>query len=309
MSRSANTRKYIEKILYGDTIPGKADLVHLSDLNTDDLEVLKREWAAVESTRRQMIISQLVHHAASNFTYDFREIFRFCLYDPDPGIRSAAITGLTEEEDDLFISRLTRFVQDDPAEEVREAAVTALGKFAIFAELGDLPDHDSKTIYNVLLSVLNNQKEGAVIRSEALVSIAAFHVTGVKTLIEEAYNGTDMRYKRAALRAMGRNCDPLWLDTLFKEFENDDTEIKFEAIMACGELSDEKAVPALIGFTGDKNPRIREAAIMALGEIGGQKAREVLNNLAKNSRGRTRQAAELAIKELDICEDFLSMNS
>jgi HEAT repeat protein len=78
--------------------------------------------------------------------------------------------------------------------------------------------------------------------------------------------------------------------------------------MACGELNDEKAVPVLIGFTGDKNLRIREAAIMALGEIGGQKARDTLNNLAKNSRGKTRQAAELAIKELDICEDFLSMN-
>lgn len=309
MTRSSNTRKYIDKILYGDDVPGKADLAHLSDLSREDLETLKREWATVESTRRQMIISQLVHYGASNFTYDFREVFRFCLYDPDPGIRSAAIAGLTEEEDELSISRLARFVKDDRAEEVRKMAVTALGKFAIFAELGDLSDYDRETIYNVLLSVLKDEREGPVIKSEALVSIAAFHVAGVKTLIEEAYNGTDMLYKGAALRAMGRNCDPLWLDTLFKELENDDIEMRHEAISACGELSDEKAVPSLIGFTGDKNVRIREAAIMALGEIGGQKARNVLDNLAKNSRGRTRRAAELAIKELDICENFLSMNS
>jgi HEAT repeat protein len=308
MAQPSNTRKYIDNVLYGDTVPGKSDLAHLSNLNTDDLETFKQEWVKVESSRRQNIVLQLVHLGKTNFRYNFSRIFRFLLDDPDPDTRSVAITGLAEEEDELFISRLIRLVKEDSAEQVREAAVTALGKFAILAELKKLSDYDSKAIYDVLWSVLKSEKETPEIKSKALVSIAAFHVPPVKALIEEAYHDTNVQCRSNALRAMGRNCDPLWLETLFEELDNDDIEIQYEAIIACGELSDDKAVPVLISLTGDKNVRIREAAIKALGEIGGQKARDTLNNLAKNSRGRTRQAALSAIKELEICEDFSSMN-
>lgn len=308
MAQPSNARKYIEKVLYGDAVPGKSDLAHLSDLNADDLGIFKQEWVKVESSRRQTVVIQLLHLGKTNFRYNFSRIFRFCLDDPDANVRAGAITGLAEEEDELFVSGLIRSANEESAEEVREAAVTALGKFAILAELKKLSDYDSETIYNVLWSVLNNEKESPEIKGKALVSIAAFHVPRVKALIEEAYHDRDIRFRSSALHAMGRNCDPLWLDTLFKELDNKDMEMRYEAIIACGELSDDKAVPALIGLTGDKNARIREAAIKALGEIGGQKARDTLNNLAKSARGRTRRAALSAIKEMEICEDFSSMN-
>ena len=308
MAQSSKNRKYIDKVLFGDTVPGKSDLSHLSDMEPEDLETFKKEWEKVESTRRQAIVSKLVQLGSTNFTYDFSSIFHICLDDPDPGIKSKAIAGLTEEEDLLLISRLIRFVKEDSAEEVREAAVTALGKFAILAELRELSDKDSEAIYTTLLSVLKRKSESVAMRSKALVSIAAFHVPQIKTFIEEAYNNVNTYYRSSALKAMGRNCDPVWLDTLFKELDNDDMEIRYEAIVACGELNDDKAVPVLIGLTGDKNARIREAAIKSLGEIGGQKARATLNSLANNSKGRTREAALSAIKELEICEDFSSMD-
>jgi hypothetical protein len=309
MAQPSHIRKFIDKVLYGDTVPARSDLAHLSDLDPDDLETFTQEWGKVETLRRQVVISEFLHHGARNFSYDFSEIFRFCLGDPDPGIRSVAITGLTQEEDEFFVSGLIRFLNEDTAEEVREAAVTALGKYAIRAELRELSESDSKAIYNALWSVLNDERETPSLKNKALVSIAAFHVPVVKELIEEAYHNTDLAYRISALRAMGRNCDLSWLDILFKELDSDEIEMRYEAIVACGELYDSKAVPVLIDLTGDKNIRIREAAIRALGEIGGQKARETLNKLAQTAKGRTRQAAESAIKELDTCEDFSSMNS
>jgi HEAT repeat protein len=107
---------------------------------------------------------------------------------------------------------------------------------------------------------------------------------------------------------MGRNCDLLWLDILLKEIDSNNIDIRSEAILACGELNAEKAVPVLVGLTGSKITRIREAAIKSLGEIGGENARKTLTGLANSARGRTRKAAVSALKELDICEDFSSMN-
>ena len=308
MARSSSGRKYIDKILYGDSIPNKSDLVHLSDMSEDDLASFTQEWVKVGRVRRQAIISQLVHLGGENYKLDFSKVFRYCLDDADSGIRSGAIAGLSEEEDEMFISSLIRFIKEDTVEEVRWTAIKALGKFAILGELGKLSVSRRDEIYNTLWSLLQDKNEPFSVRGKALEAVAAFHVPQVIKLIEEAYNSPESFHRISALRAMGRNCDLLWLDTLIKEIDNNDIEIRCAAISACGEINADEAVPILIDLTGDSNVRVREAAIKSLGEIGGQEARKTLNNLVRNSKGRTKQAAVSAIKELDICEDFLSMN-
>ena len=308
MKKRSTVRKYIDKVLYNESVPGKSDLRHLSRMNDDDLDIFKQEWKKVEKLRRQAIVSQLVFLAETDFRLDFSRVFRYCLEDPDPGIKSHAITGISEEEDEVFISPLIRFTQRGNDEEVRSAAVTALGKFAILGELGRLSSTRKEQLYNTLWSILKDNKEPDSIKSKALVTIAAFHVPEVKALIEEAYGSSEISDRISAIRAMGRNCDLLWLDILLNEIDSDNVDMRYEAILACGELNAEEAVPVLIGLTGSKNTRIREAAIKSLGEIGGENARKTLTGLANNSRGHTRKAAESALKELDICEDFLSMN-
>jgi HEAT repeat protein len=308
MRKRSSVRKYIDKVLYNESIPGRSDLRHLSAMSDDDLVIFKQEWKKIEKLRRQAIISQLVFLGEADYKLDFSRIFRYCLEDHDPGIRSHAITGLSEEEDELFISPLIRFTQRGNAEEVRAAAVKALGKFAILGELGKLSSTHKEYLYNTLWSLVKDKNESDTVISKALVTIAAFHVPEVKALIEEAYSSGETLYKISAIRAMGRNCDMLWLDTLLKELGSDDMDIRHEAILACGELNAEEAVPVLVRLTANRNVRIREAAIKSLGEIGGETARKTLTGLANSSRGRTRKAAIAALKELDICEDFLSMN-
>ena len=308
MKKRSTVRKYIDKVLYNESIPGKSDLRHLSGMDDDDLTIFKQEWKKVEKLRRQAVISQLVFLGEADYRLDFSRVFRYCLEDPDPGIKSHAITGLSEEEDELFVSPLIRFTQRGNNEEVRAAAVTALGKFAILGELGKLSSTQKEHLYNTLWSILKDNKESDSIKSKALVTIAAFHVPEVKALIEEAYGSSELLYKTSAIRAMGRNCDLLWLDILLKEIDSANIDIRYEAILACGEINAEEAVPVLVRLTGSKNLRIREAAIKSLGEIGGENARKTLTGLANNARGRTRKAAVSALKELDICEDFLSMN-
>jgi HEAT repeat protein len=308
MRKPSSVRKYIDKVLYNESIPGRSDLRHLSAMSDDDLAIFKHEWEKIDKLRRQAIISQLVFLCETDYKLDFSSVFRYCLEDPDPGIRSHAIIGLSEEEDELSISPLIRFTQSVNDEEVRVAAVKALGKFAILGELGKLSTTQKEYLYNTLLSLLKDNEESDDIKSKALVTIAAFHVPEVKALIEEAYSSGEILYKISAIRAMGRNCDLMWLDTLLKEIYSDDIDIRYEAILACGELNAEETIPVLIKLTGNSNVRIREAAIKSLGEIGGENARKTLTGLVNNSRGRTRKAAIAAVKELDICEDFLSMN-
>ena len=79
MRKRSTVRKYIDKVLYNESIPGRTDLRHLSAMSDDDLAVFKQEWTKVEKFRRQAIISQLVFLGEADYKLDFSGVFRYCL--------------------------------------------------------------------------------------------------------------------------------------------------------------------------------------------------------------------------------------
>ncbi len=66
-------------------------------------------------------------------------------------------------------------------------------------------------------------------------------------------------------------------------------------------------MPLLIEMTENEDQQVREAAIKALGEIGNEPAKQALDKLTKNPQPGIRDAAKSALKEIQHCEDPLSL--
>jgi HEAT repeat protein len=282
-----------------------ARLVNLSNLNDEGLGFLEQAWTRADTERRRKVIASLVHLSETDLTLDFSRACIFCLADSDEDIRLQAISGLEAEENPIFVVSLLRALKDVSVK-VRAAAAMALGAFALQGELGGLPPSHADKIYTALLEVLDNKDEQIEVHRRALEAISPFSLPRVKKLIEKAYHSGNMNLKASAIYAMGRNCDPVWLTPLTAELSSAETEMRYEAASACGELGAKEAVPHLVKLTSDSDTQVKEAAMKALGEIGGEESKQALRKLSKSTNTQTSEAAKAALKELLFCEDPLS---
>jgi HEAT repeat protein len=304
--QSPSNKQRIADLLNQNELLIKSDLVHLSNLNNEELAFLEQTWQKADVKRRRKIISDLVQFSRVDFRLDFGSIFVFCLKDSDSIVRVHAIAGLEQEEDYRHIPLLVHILEKDSSAKVREAAVSALGKFAMLGELGKLSNHNINAVYSILMEILENDTESIRLRSQALEAIAPLNMPRIKQLIEKAYQSDDILLKISAIRAMGINSQSFWLDNILKEMDSSQFEVRYAAICACGELGIEDAFPYILKLLETEDTTIQEAAIRALGEIGGEEAQQALNILKKNPKERLRHAAKTALKELEICEDPLS---
>lgn len=298
----------IAKSLYSDDDTPNAYLARLSDLNDDDLSQFRKAWKNAEAARRVDVAAKLVSLGEDDVTLDFTRVFRALLDDPEPGIRVNALEGLGLEDKYAVVRPILNTLKTDESAEVREAAARMAGKFALLAELGDLPDTVGEDIFDALLAVLEDGGESVSVRRRALESIAPFQQELVDNYIEDYYYSDEPGVKASAIFAMGRNCQSRWLDFTVAEMANSDSEIRFEAARACGEIGGDEAVPGLLALLEDSDHEVQEASIMALGKIGGQEARLALQQLSKSPDTRIKEAAKSALTELETCEDPLSSN-
>ena len=282
-------------------------LACLSALNSAEMEFLTEIWTKTDLGRRQEIISQLVDISEVDFKLDFSGVFVLSLRDDDETIRAQAVAGLDGEDNYLLIKPLVHALKEDVSAKVRAAAAMALGKFALQGELGDLPSHYRQRMYDSLLEALDNKTETIEVKRRALEAISPFSSPRVKELIETAYHSDDIKLRASAINAMGRNCDLAWLPTLLTELNSEEAEIRYEAAVACGELGAEEAVPRLVEMTINEDQQVQETAVMALGKIGSEQAKEALSKLATNPQPGIRDAAKSALKEIQHCEDPLSL--
>lgn len=279
------------------------ELAQLSQIDGDDLKQFMTSWSNADTSRRMEIITNLLHLSETDLKLDFCNIFILCLNDPNETIRIHAARGLEIEEEENVVTPLLKTIKQDSSAEVRAAATTTLGKFALLAELGKITDANTEQIYSGLLQILDNEHEVAEVKRRALESIATFNLPRVKELISDAYHSSDPKLKASALHAMGRACDPFWFDILLSELGNKVPLLRYEAARALGDLGDEEAVPKLGMLTTDKDIEVQEAAIQAIGEIGGSHAKKILAKLVKSQDLRISEAAKSALEELALFED------
>lgn len=298
--------KIIAELANGNDCLLNSRLAELSNLSSGELETFKHSWAAVEPDRRRQIVYRLAKLAEDNMELNFDSIFKHCLRDQDEEVRSTAIEELWENEEAALIAPLINLLERDSSEKVQAAAAAALGKFVMLAEHGKLRSCHVLTVQEALLAVLDDKHRSEEVRRRALEAAAPLSLPRMRTAILEAYQGRNPRLKISAIYAMGKNCDPSWLQILLSELTSNDAEVRYEAAGACGELEEEEAASYLIKLDNDADIDVRIAAIKALGKVGGAEAKEYLEQCLENSSDAISQAAEQALLALQASEVELS---
>ena len=280
----------------------------LSGLSRDEVKLFQKAWAQVEPERRRKIAAKLADLAEDNFDLDFEAVFRICLSDSDEAVRIKAIEGLRGCEERSLIEPLVQLLKHDRVESVRATAASALGTFALLAELEKLRPADSGRVEAALLSAIRDPDETVEVRRRALEAASALSRPEVAELIRHAYASGQHQMRISALYAMGRNCDPIWLALLVKELGSSDPEIRFEAARACGEMGDRRAVSHLIPMLRNPDTEVQVAAVTALGQLGGDDAKQELERCLQHPDTRLREAAEAALEEIGFAEEPLSFS-
>jgi len=282
-------------------------LAELSNLEPEELRSFKSTFSKMPDNIRLSIIRKLVELAEDNIELNFDSIFKYCLSDANPDVRSHAVEGLWENEEISLISPLLKLLASDRSDRVRAVAATALGRYVLLAEHGKLRVTYLDRIRDSLLGIIRDAATTEEVRRRAIEAIAPLSIPEVASEIKLAYNSQNPRLNVSAIFAMGRNCDPAWLPVLLEELGNTDPEIRFEAATALGEIGDELAVTPLLKTAGDPDSEVRMAVIQSLGKIGGTKAKEYLQNLLGSRDTAVRDIARQSLNELKANEDPLSL--
>jgi len=285
-----------------------ASLAYLSDLSRQQLSLLESTWGNIDLKRRRQIMHRLVDLAEDDVSLNFEAIFKYLLNDKDDEIRSTAIEGLWENEETSLIESLINLMERDSSEIVQVAAALALDRFATLAEHRKIAAVYRQRLSHSLLSVFTDDNKPIEVRRRALEAAASMSLMKIKQAIAAAYRDNNPTLKASAIYSMGRNCDPYWLPILTAELNSCDAELRYEAAVACGELGEEEAVPALILLTEDSDTDVQLAAIQALGKIGGSEAKECLEKCLESPAEAMRQIAAHSLHDLEVLAEPFSLN-
>jgi HEAT repeat protein len=256
--------------------------------------------------RSRDLLNRLNALAEDNVELDFTAIFKNALLDTDAEVRKEAIQGLWEDEEPSLIRPLLKILENDSSESVRQAAAFALGRFAVLAECRKISSANVERLGVPLLRLAEDPFEPMMLRRRALEAVAPLSLPEVTRAIWDAYRQDEPEMKAGAIRAMGLNCDLLWLPTILQELGNDKPEIRYEAAISAGELGEVEAVLPLIGLIEDPDPEVRMAAVQGLGAVGGPEAKKALRNVLNYKEGPVRDAASAALSQINFSsEPFL----
>lgn len=282
--------------LYGLTSLGQEERAHFREV-----------WSHVGLEQKRRILQALIQITEASFSVDFGAVFRLCLDDEDAGVRALAINGLWEDHDWNLAFMFTRLLREDPAAEVRAAAATALGQFVLEGELQDHAQTKAARVREALLEVMDASCEPPEVRRRALESLAYAGDSRVVALIEAAYYDEEAAMRVSAVFAMGRSADPVWAPVVVQELRSSDSEMRYEATRACGELELGQAVPLLGELTQDLEREVQETAIWALGQIGGGEARRILEACYEQGDEFICEAVEEALANMSLIEESFGL--
>jgi HEAT repeat protein len=272
-----------------------ARLTVLSNLDRERTGEFALLLGRISVERRREIARRLIDLGEDDATLNFEAIFVLMLRDADAELRRLALDGLWESEDRTLLDPLLMLLGADPDAGVRAAAASLLGNWVLRGEFDTIRPADNTRILTALRAVAVDRELPAELRGRAVEALGASSEGWVHELIERTYHDPAPALQLAALHAMGRNSDPVWLPTLYRELTSSEPQRRFEAVEAVGEIGEEEAVPRLEPLIDDPDPEVQEQAIRALGEIGGRSALEALGRRAHDADPRIAEAVQAAI--------------
>ena len=288
---------------------GNSDFIELSDLSPSELGVFARSWFSLSLERKREILVTLVELAEDSPELDFCTIYKMCLKDEDEWMQEKAIDGLWEYEDRSVLPCLMQVLTSRRGPAVRSAAASALGKFSILAQEGQLLSRDASSIHSTLMEVLQDPDENLDVRRRSLEAVAPFNTPDIRDYVCWAYQSDDLELKASAIFAMGRTGEVSWLPTLIRELDNREPALRYETANACGDLGEEDVVPYLLELLEDEDFQVQIAALNALGKIGGSLAKRALLRCIEEGDASLEEAARSALENVEFLEDPIAFSA
>ena len=304
-----SVEQYLSALADGERPLRNTDLMSLSDMTPEGLDLLRDVWPDVGAERREEVLSRLIELSEDNLDADFNDLFRFCLSDENPGVKAKALEGLWECDDRTLVAPLTTLLEQDPSDQVRAAAAMALGKFVVLSQSGKMLSKDGEKIKEFLIQAIEDTEESQEVRRRAIEAVATLNTPEVQEIIQDAYESDQFEIRCSAVYAMGKSCDTKWLPIILAELRNPHAAMRYEASNACGELGEEPAVPHLIPLFEDDDHLAQVSAISAVGAIGGSLAKKALLRCIKSSDDLAAEAAQEALDNLEDGDESLGFTS
>ena len=262
--------------------------------------------AALDASGRFALLGAL-QEAMSGSGLEFTAVFAAALRDDeDRSVRSLAAAALSSCETAEAAAALlaaARSAEEDDT--VRGAAVTALGEVALRVELGWAASEEADSVTAALRAIAEDVREESALRAAAIAAAAVVHEAWVTVLIDDAYGSGDAAMRLAALQAMGRNADPVWLPLLEAALFAEDPDERGAAAAAVGEIGLEDGAPMLLDLLDEELSELDVvvAAVRALGAIGGEAAMERLAELRTHPDQQVRDAAHDALEDAALLNE------
>ena len=279
-------------------------LSELSRLTVPEAEEFGQLWLEWNWSRVLEILERMTELCEEQSDVEFEVIYKQGLQHPSSDVRVAALKGLEESDDRALVRPLTEMMKSDPVVEVRAAASIPLTYLAALAEMGKLTSRYKKILFDSIYSVLQDENELMTVRLKALEAVSVFADRRLFPYIEAALASGDSAAKQSAIFAMGRTSDPYWIDKVIPNLDHDLVSIRYEAVMALGELADEEHLKVLETPKDDTDLTVQLAAISATERVGGDIAKKMLEMKLVSSEPRVVDLARQALQTMKDEEDL-----
>jgi HEAT repeat protein len=247
-------------------------LYTFSDLNADDIRILKAVWPSLPLMRRRTLLEDLIDMAERDNLMMFEEVGKVALEDDDADVLVSAIDLLFQAEDSRLIPTFLRLLQNASLNErVRAAAANALGPYIYLGEVEKIRPELLQNIVEVLLNVYANDLSDLV-RRRVLESLGYSSHAAVPELLRAAYFRPEVAWQESAMFAMGKSADDQWQSFVLANLEHENLKVRLQAIHAAGELTLYAARQTLLRMLNQeyKNEELRHELVWALSQIGGE---------------------------------------
>jgi hypothetical protein len=271
----------------------------LSDLSRSQVEQLADTWRELPADARETIAEHAFVLGEDDLLLDFMRFFRFTLGDEASAVRQYAARGLAAYDDPELIEPLLMAATTDVSDDVRLAAVEALGSFMDMVEFQVLEAVVGERLRGALMAMVDDASLPLSLRAGALESVAVLSRDEASLgAIQRFHDGDDAEMRLGSLRAMGRSANPRWQPILEADIRGIEPDQRQEAIRALGAYDDEALVPLLtLVAREDREMMVRLEAVQSLGIIGGANAVRELRTLREYASEDEIEAIDDAIAE------------